>query len=276
MTYTQLLKDAWLMLEHHPILLLPQAFAILLSGLWFALVNILVSTLNTAPLLGVTIEMSKFLLVMLYLLIQMILWLYFASVNYNLYSQIKARHHLKIKNIFRFNHDRFFHIAGVSMLIFTAILLPVVAIVILLFTYLFGEVSLYFRAISLALIVTWLLLVSWRLLFVFNRRHTERPAHHSMRAGFHFAKVLMRHVLISWLIVIELFLIIGVSGKVYSLLTATHVWLVAMGILAAIVAEIILAAWEHLVICELYVDVQHVKKKMTKKKSSRRKKRRKR
>jgi hypothetical protein len=258
MKYSEILKKSWVLLEKHPIFLLPHALGVLFSALWFIIIIMLTSFIDRAVIVKGYADALTLLIGGLYLLVQIMIWFYFTGISYSVYQQVTFKHKKKLKQILRFSHDQFYHIIGVSIFLFVTVMLPLVAIFIIMLSSWFDSISVYIRAFYIAVLVVWLFLISWRLIFIFPIMAVGKPKHHVIHASFHFAKTHMRHTLISWLIAFEILLVMNLSGRVITVATGFDIWLLAIGSMLAIVVEIVLSAWEHLVLYELYIETKHV------------------
>lgn len=262
MEYVKVLVDSWKVVETHPRLLIPKVASVVLSALWLFIAYTLwqqgmAQDVPDAALMGIAV---------VYLLVEACIIFYFTGMSYGFYHDLFGSHrkkkvNLSVERAMRFAHDEFMHIAGISMFMYLVLGIPALAILLAVFGALLGEINLYLGAFYVALLAAWIVLVSWRLLFVFPMLASSKPGKHVIKASAHFTKIHLRHTITSWIIVMTIVLLGAISGKAVFTITAFEIWLAVIGGLCAICAEMIIAVWEQVVLFELYVESKVVKVK---------------
>ncbi|MFW5746660.1 MAG: hypothetical protein ACOCWQ_03890 [Nanoarchaeota archaeon] len=253
MKYKDILNASWNLLEKNPILLLPKVSGIALSTVWFLVIYAIWSLIDAAVLYTVSAEMTQLLLVMLYLIGETFIIFFFSAVGYGFFHQIVHHRKANLKKAVHFAHDRFFHLAGSSMLMYVALGIPLLTIGIILLSNLLVDFNAFVKSTYVALIFIWLALVSWRLIFVYPKKEVDRPTHHAVHASSHFGKVHTRHTLSSWIVVAAIALLITVNRTLLPIGTAVDIWVILMVTILVVAAEMLMSSWEHIVLFEMYM-----------------------
>lgn len=274
-TYVNLIKASFRKFEENPVLLVPNALALLASLLLaFSLVYTLgiVRIIVAVPITltnGVYLTSAIYALmaadpirfwglIVLYLAAEFFMSLFFVTAKYGMIKAVILEQKTSLQQGFAFGKKHLLDVIGIyfgSLLMITVPILVLLAIglAVLPYSIMAGMIVL---GLFILLGILYACFVVYRLIFVYPVMAFEREGPmKSIKDDFHYVKTHMGHTFITWLVLL-------CAGVVYVILkspldvlrgfaTSGYVVIALTGII--LILEVLVSTWEHIFVFKAYV-----------------------
>ncbi|RJQ18236.1 hypothetical protein C4573_00760 [Candidatus Woesearchaeota archaeon] len=266
--YDGIFKQSWADLKKNPVLFLPSVLMFVISlvlvFLFFAFSGI-VAYLQHMPIyfrenpLDLFITPKILVAFLAYLVMEFILMTYFSGMKYAMAKEVVETGKTGMASGFKQANKFFFKMLGVEVISVAIVFAPAIlyAIVYYLSQNSGNIVGSFFKIIFILVFILYALYICFNLLFVYPVLFFERKKPLiTIKKEFHYVRNHFMHTLLSWLIVISLFLIAYVAKLPFDRIADYSGSLVV--ILAALfgiyVLEVIFSQWEHLFVMRSYIE----------------------
>lgn len=258
-----LFSVSWNIVKNNKILFVPNIIIFLITvGLFLLLLHF--TGLGSAILQNdfsqfkSIISSLKFLTLFLsYFLLSFLIDNYFLAMKYGLIKGLLLKGKTSFGSGIKFANTHYSTTLGIHVLSALIVFVPLLLLAVLLF-FLLPITSLVATALFVPLLVTYLVYIGIRLIFVYPVMTFEKKgAYNSLKEDFHFVKTHLHHTFITWLIVIGIAIFMTIFRenliKVGSML---HQQLIFLGFLLLgliIAVEVAVSVWEHVFIFKSYL-----------------------
>jgi len=257
------MKKSWLETKKNPILFAPKIFSITLS---IIILTVLLSSIGvfgefaksgfSVERLGLILKSLVFTLPFwIYLIIEIIISVFFSGMSLGMYKDITLKKKTSLKKGFNYGIKYFWNIIKISILYYILIGVALFALVyaVKIFALFNIFLSLAIFSFYLILILYWLFLVILRLFFVYAAMvFGKGGALQSVRIGAQFGKIHFKHTLITWLIVVGIYLLVNLTKQ--PVVSNNHILITLIAILFFTILEIVVSVWEHVFVFNMYLD----------------------
>lgn len=268
--YEKLFKQSWIDLKNNLVMFIPNIFmfvsTLVLVFIFFTTTG-LVSYLQHQPVffreypiadIFTKAPIKILLLFIAYVVIEFILAAFISTMKYGMSKEIAEKGKTTLKAGFHYGKAFFFKVLRLELLILAIIFGPLLIYFVIssIATSTDNITGTFFLVIFIILLVIYFIYVVFHILFVypvlfFEKKHTII----TIKKEFHYVKTHFIHTVISWLLIIGIFLTFYIAKLPFDKIVgfSSSLIIILIAFLLIYILEIIVSNWEHIFVMKAYL-----------------------
>jgi len=257
--------------KEHKILFVPNML-IFLTNLISLTLFLYVSKIGTALLnnqhiiLKDSLVSSKFILLfIIYMVVNALIDNFFFTAKYGMIKEVLLKKKTNLNDGWSFAKKHYWTTLWIHMLSIMIIVIPMIILVVLLLS-LFPVSVLASVTIFIPLLVSYMIYITMRLLFVYPvMTFEEKGAYKSLENNFHFVKNHFSHTFATWLVVLVVSILTSIfranASSLSSLLSGQLFFMGLLAVILIVVVELVVSVWEQVYIFDSYLSAKKRKRR---------------